>query len=123
MKCQRCGKVNDDQALVCEKCGYHVQEQKINLEIDKIIQTKEDPDVDPKNRSQLYDNPILTLVFGLLSIMLPVFIFSFVAWHMYKKPAKVKLEVFRNFGNALAYVGICVSMFVTVYFVWGLLSK
>ena len=122
MKCMRCGKVNPDNVKQCEKCGYDFKEQLINKQLEKIIKVQDDPDIDPKQKSQLYDNPILTFIFGLLSIMLPIFVFSFLSWHMYKKPAKVKLETLRNFGNVLAYIGICVSMFVTVYLLWGILT-
>ena len=97
-KCLRCGYNNKDEALKCEKCEFSFEEQAVLEKLKKYTQ-RDDPIVDSKDKASLIDNPILTFIFGILSLMLPIFIFSFLAWHMKKKPSKTKLVPFRNIGN------------------------
>lgn len=118
MKCLRCGKIHPDDVKVCKECGFSFEAFKQY----KKVKEKEDPEIDPKQKAALIDNPLLTFIFGLLSVMLPIYIFSFLTFYMYKKPSKVKLETLRNFGNVLAYIGIAISIFMTVYLIWGLLD-
>lgn len=120
IKCIRCGKENDDKNEVCSNCGYSFKEQKVEETYRKLL--KEDPVVPDEEKSGLIDSPILTFIFGILSMLLPIFVFSFLAWYNYKKPSKVKLEPFRNIGNIFAYIGAAISIFLLVYIVWGLFA-
>lgn len=119
-KCLRCGHINKDDALECEKCQFSFKEQAVLEELKKYT-TKEDPIVAEKNKSSLIDNPVLTFIFGILSIMLPFFLFSFLTWYMKKKPSKTKLIPFRNIGNVFAYIGFVLSIIIVGYFIWNLI--
>lgn len=121
IRCIRCGMENDDKNEVCGNCGYSFKEQKVEEEYRKLL--REDPSVTEEERSGLVDSPILTFVFGLLSMLLPILVFSFLAWYNYKKPSKVKLEPLRNLGNIFAYIGAALSIFLLVYIVWGLIAS
>ncbi|HHU21292.1 MAG TPA: hypothetical protein GXZ51_02475 [Acholeplasma sp.] len=121
IRCIRCGMENDDKNEVCGNCGYSFKEQKVEEEYRKLL--REDPSVPEEERSGLVDSPILTFVFGLLSMLLPILVFSFLAWYNYKKPSKVKLEPLRNLGNIFAYIGAALSIFLLVYIVWGLIAS
>lgn len=120
-KCLRCGHMNNDIALKCEKCQFSFEEQAVYEKLKKLV-PKDDPIVDLKNKSSLIDNPILTFIFGILSIMLPIFVFSFVAWYMKKKPSKAKLVAFRNIGNIFAYVGFVLSVALVGFFIWNFIK-
>ena len=112
MKCIRCGKESSDDALVCDECGFNFKDHEMYL---KYIKVKEDDKVVIGKESDLIDNPIMTFVFGLLSIMLPFFLFSFIAFRFFKKPTKAKLIPLKNVGIVMAYIGIALSIFVLIY--------
>lgn len=120
-KCLRCGHINKDQAVKCVNCQFSFEEQAVYERLKKIAE-KDDPIVDLKNKSSLIDNPVLTFIFGILSIMLPIFIFSFAAWYMKKKPSKAKLEPFRNIGNVFGYVGFVLSVALVGYLFYNFFS-
>ena len=112
IKCQRCGKVyEDDNIEVCEECGYNFAEGK---RLAKILDSTPDPEVDETKQSDLFDYPILGFVFGLLSLILPIFIFSILAIKLSKKPAKTSLVPF----SKLAYIMGIVGLFVSVVFIF-----
>lgn len=111
MKCIRCGKESSADAIACEECGFNFKDHDTYL---KYMKPAEDGHVTPGKESDLIDNPVLTFVFGILSMMLPIFIFSFIAFKFSKRPAKAKLIPLRNVGTILAYSGIGVSIFVVL---------
>jgi len=134
MKCLRCGKELPDGAAVCDECGFNFKEDEL---ITKIISEKADPVVSEKNKSILIDNPVLTFIFGILSVFGMIFFFlypGFVVLYFVldlvligltmlfsKKPAKVKLEPTRNVGVGMAYVALALTVFKAVYFIIGTL--
>ncbi|MGI6710963.1 MAG: hypothetical protein ACOX4W_05920 [Bacilli bacterium] len=118
MKCLRCGKESLDDAIVCEECGFNFKEHEMYL---KYIKPKEDDKVEKGKESDLIDNPILTFVFGLLSMMIPIFLFSFLAFRFYKKPSKAKLIPLKNVGNIMAYIGVGLSIFIIIYAIISIL--
>ena len=134
MKCLRCGKELPEGTAVCDECGFNFKEDEL---ITKIISEKADPVVSEKNRSILIDNPVLTFIFGILSVFGMIFFFlypGFVVLYFVldlvligltmlfsKKPAKVKLEPTRNVGVGMAYVALALTVFKAVYFIIGTL--
>lgn len=107
MKCLRCGKEYKDNSIeVCKECGYDFTEGK---RIGKILDNKKDPDV-PKNReTDLIDYPILSFVFSILGLIIPLLIFSLLAISFSKKPSKANLIPFSNLGYVFGIIGIAVS--------------
>lgn len=120
-KCLRCGFINKDDVLKCEKCQFSFEEQAVYEKLKKLV-PKDDPIVEPKDKVSLIDNPILTFVFGVLSIMVPIFVFSFLAWHMKKQPSKTKLLPFRNIGNVFGYIGFVLSVVFIGYLIFSVLK-
>ena len=107
MKCERCGKVYDEPVSICTDCGYDFDEAP---RLKKLFKVKPEPKA--QIESDLFDNPVFTFIFGLLSLLLPVYLFSILAIKMSKKPARVSLEPFRNLGKVFGYLGILVSTVV-----------
>ncbi len=134
MKCLRCGKELPEGTVVCDGCGFNFEE---DGKIKKIISEKADPVVPEKTKSILIDNPILTFIFGILSVFGMIFFFlypGFVVLYFAsdliligltmlfsKRPAKVKLEPTRNVGVGMAYVALALTIFKAVYFIIGTL--
>lgn len=118
-KCVRCGKNVDDDAQVCE-CGFDFHRYEIEK---KYLSPKEDPVVPKGEESSLIDNPILTFIFGILSMALPIFVFSLLAFRFASKPSKVKLEKFQKIGNVFAYIGVGLTLFIWSYILIGLIWK
>ena len=88
MKCRRCGKEIESDLGVCENCGYDYYEDK---KLQKIF------------------------IFGLISLILPIYIFSFLAIKLSKKPSKANLLPFKNLGKVFGIFGIFVSTFLLFY--------
>ncbi len=134
MKCLRCGKELPEGTAVCDECGFNFEE---DGKITKIISEKADPAVSEKTKSILIDNPVLTFIFGILSIfgmlffvLYPGFVVLYFGLDLVltgltmlfsKKPAKVKLEPTRNVGVGMAYVALALTIFKAVYFIIGTL--
>lgn len=132
MKCIRCGKEVPDDTIICNECGFDFDEYYNNR---NIITVEEDPIVPEDQKSSLVDNPILTFIFGLLSIpMTFIFIVSstiviiylvgvvllvFLTLFMSRKPCKVKLKPVRNVGKWMAYFSISLIVFKVVYDIIG----
>ena len=132
MKCIRCGKEVPDDTIICNECGFDFDEYYNNR---SIITVEEDPIVPENQKSSLVDNPILTFIFGLLSIpMTFIFIVSstiviiylvgvillvFLTLFMSRKPCKVKLKPVRNVGKWMAYFSINLIVFKVVYDIIG----
>jgi len=110
MKCRRCGKEIESDLGVCENCGYDYYEDKKLQKIFKV--KKENVNV---TSTDLIDYPILTFIFGLISLILPIYIFSFLAIKLSKKPSKANLLPFKNLGKVFGIFGIFVSTFLLFY--------
>ena len=107
MKCKRCGKdFKNITVEVCDECGYDFTE---DVRIGKILDNKPDPEIDEKNKTDLVDYPILSFIFGILGLIIPIFILSILAINLSKKPAKVKYVPFSNLGNIFGILGIVTS--------------
>ena len=107
MKCKRCGKdFKNITVEVCDECGYDFTE---DVRIGKILDNKQDPEVDEKNKTDLVDYPILSFVFAILGLLIPFFILSIIAIKLSKKPSKVKYVPFSNLGNIFGILGIVMS--------------
>lgn len=123
MKCLRCGKEVNDDIKYCENCGFDVQSQK-NYQ---VVYQESDPVVEKNKKMGLIDFPILTFLFGLLSIMnsfllalggkpiVIMFVISFAllfgfCFYFSTKPCKVKLKPFREVGIILAFIGLFITL-------------
>lgn len=113
MKCARCGKVYDKPISICKDCGYDFDEARV---IKKKLKIKQEPL--HVSDSDLFDNPIFTFVFGLISLIIPIFVFSILAIKFSKRPAKVNLEPFSNLGKIFGYIGYGVSSIFVIYFLF-----
>jgi ribosomal protein L37E len=105
MKCERCGKVFQEAVEVCDNCGLDFD---TNRKIKKTLSIKKEP-IKYNTTSDLVDYPILTFITGLLSLIIPLYIFSFIAIRLSKKPSKVSLIPFANLGKVFGYFGFLVS--------------
>lgn len=116
MKCKRCGKEFKEYVEVCDECGYNFIDDK---KIGKILDQKRDPSVSDNNKYDLIDFPILAFIFGLIGLIIPVFICSVLAMKFSKKPAKASLEPCSKLGYVFGIVGIVVSvLFVTMILIY-----
>lgn len=110
MKCLRCGKeFKDEYRLVCDECGYDFEEGK---RLSKKYDAKKDPEVPNHKKTDLIDYPILSFIFSLLGLIIPLAIFSILAMRLSKKPAKANLVPFSNLGYVFGVVGIGISVLV-----------
>lgn len=107
MKCVRCGKVFKENVEVCDQCGYEFSEGE---RIKKILDEKKDPEVPLHEQTNLIDYPILSFVFSILGLLIPIFIFSILAMKLGKKPARVKYQPFANVGYIFGILGIAISI-------------
>lgn len=112
-KCKRCGKeFKDDLIEICDECGYNFDYDK---KISKVLDEKNDPDIDDKHKSDLVDYPILSFIFGIIGLIVPLYLFSVLAILLSKKKAKIKLIPFANVGRIFGFLGIFVSTIIIVY--------
>ena len=128
MKCLRCGKIVSDAEKICPVCGFDLEAQK-NY---KKISVEVDNDVDDKTKIILIDNPILTFIFGLISLMLALtiavdpgltffFILLFVltfslCFFFSTRPTRVKLKPVRTFGLVMGYIGLGLTLYRLILF-------
>ncbi len=116
MKCKRCGKEFNENVEICDECGYNFVEDK---KIGKILDQKRDPSIPEHNKYDLIDFPILSFIFGLIGLIIPVFICSVLAMKFSKKPAKVSLVPCSKLGYIFGIVGIAISfLFVTMILIY-----
>lgn len=109
MKCKRCGKVFNENVEVCDECGYNFLEGE---KASKLLDEKKDPTTTEHNKYDLIDFPILSFVFSVLGLIIPVFVLSFLAIHLSKKPAKASLVPFSKVGFVFGILGLVVSLLV-----------
>ena len=117
MKCLRCGKeFKDKNREFCDECGYDFNEGK---SLNKILNEKQDPDVPLNKQTDLIDYPILSFVFSILGLMIPVLVFSLLAIKLSKKPSKAKLIPFANVGYVFGILGIGIStLVILILIIW-----
>ncbi len=115
MKCERCGKDFQEKSFeVCDNCGYDVSE---GLRIKKALHEKIDDG--QRHKTDLIDFPILSFIFGIVGMLLPIVIFSVLAIVFGKKPAKSNLIPLSHIGEVFGYLGLAVSVvFVFCFFLW-----
>lgn len=107
MKCLRCGKEYEDNTIeVCKECGYDFKEGE---RVNKILNTKEDPYVPENKQTDLFDYPILSFVFSILGLIVPVMVLSVIAIILSKKPAKANLIPVANVGFVFGILGVAIS--------------
>lgn len=109
-KCGKCGKLVEDDLSLCDNCGYDLSTQK--EENTKLIK------VTPQHPTDLFDYPILSFVFGIFSLIFPIYIFSLLAIKLSKKPYKPSLEPMSKLGNIFGYLGILVSTLFIGYIIY-----
>ena len=126
MKCLRCGKEVEEGTKYCNNCGFDVESQKDY----RIVYKEVDPEVEKSKKTNLIDSPVLTFIFGILSMInalliagskpIPIFylltfiiIFS-VCFYLSTKKAKVKLRPFREVGVVLAFIALALVLIVVV---------
>lgn len=115
MKCLRCGKeFKDANRKFCDECGYNFKE---GARINNILNAKKDPNVPDNKKTDLIDYPILSFIFGIIGIILPIGIFSGLSIYLSKKPAKSSLIPFANVGYVFGIVGIGLSVLFAVVIV------
>lgn len=127
MKCLRCGKQFNDDVKVCDECGFDFEEFK---KYKKIV-VENDDDLDGKQKVILTDNPILTFIFGLVSLMIGLTIFVFglpisffmilgfvatfsMAFYFSVKPCRIKLKPVRNFGIVMGFIGLAFTLYQSI---------
>lgn len=128
MKCIRCGKIVSDDTKVCPNCAYDFKE----ITKRKTVIVEVDEETDKAGKVMRIDNPILTFIFGILSLLfgltllanrLPIplivvllFFASFMAsFYFSTKPCKVSMKPVRNMGIVLAFIGFALSAYSLIY--------
>ena len=117
MKCLRCGKeFKDKKREFCDECGYDFNEGK---RLNKILNEKQDPDVPLHKQTDLIDYPILSFVFSILGLMIPIALFSILAIRFSKKPSKANLIPLANVGYVFGILGIAISsLVILIIIIW-----
>lgn len=132
MRCIRCGKEVPEGTKICEECGFDFTEHE---EFRKYFQQLEDPDVPESQKSSLIDNPVLTFIFGIITVILTflfitnaqfviiyfvgIIILSYFTLRLSTKPTKVKLIPLRNVGKWFVYFSISIIIFKIIYDLLG----
>ncbi|MDD3999531.1 MAG: hypothetical protein PHX62_01375 [Bacilli bacterium] len=135
-KCTRCGTMVPDNTKICDKCAFDFDEYEKYYH---LYEVKEDPVVPEGQRTNLTDFPILTFIFGIISLILSsLFLFTpgitvlyiigvviavFITYILAIKPSKIKLVPFQVIGKWMANVAISVMIFKIVYVLFGLILQ
>lgn len=122
MKCLRCGTEVKEGTKYCDKCGFDVEKQKEY----QIIYKEVDPELENGKKTNLIDFPVLTFIFGILSMINAILLMStrpiavifiisffiiFVSCFIFStKKAKVKLRPFREVGIIIAFVALALVL-------------
>lgn len=110
MKCLRCGKeFKDENREFCDECGYDFEEGK---RLNKMLNEKQDPNIASHKQSDLIDYPILSFVFSILGLIIPLMVLSIIAIKLSKKPSKANLIPFANLGYVFGILGVGISVLV-----------
>lgn len=137
MRCIRCGTIFEEKENECPNCGMLTSEIKKY----KKHTVETDSKLDDKHKIVLVDNPVLTFIFGLLSLMLGIinclygvnnymvylYVILFVivfslAFIFSMKDTKVNLKPIRTFGIILAYGGLALTLYGLIMFLLGFLN-
>ncbi|MCK9536486.1 MAG: hypothetical protein M0R05_02670 [Bacilli bacterium] len=134
MKCLRCGQEIPNKTVICDNCGFNFEEHKL---YEKYLKRSVDPEVPDEHKASLIDNPVLTLIFGALSVLfsflfitastitiiyLILLILSvFLTFYLSSKPSKTKLRPLRNIGIGMVYFAVGLVIFKIVYQLLGVL--
>lgn len=127
MKCLRCGKDAQEGIKYCENCGFDLEKQKEY----KTIYKEKDPIVEKNQKTNLIDAPVLTFVFGIISIMCSLVIASqgkplpilfliiygicfSTCFILSTKKAKVKLKPFREVGVVIAFISLAIVLITLI---------
>lgn len=110
-KCVNCGNVVEDDISICEQCGFDLTIKKQKEE--KSIKVKTDIPTD------LIDYPILSFIFGIIALIIPIFIFSFIAIKFSQRPCKPSFEPVANLGRIFGYLGF----FISIIFIGFIISR
>jgi membrane-bound ClpP family serine protease len=135
-KCIRCGKNLPSEVKICDNCSFDFQEYEAYQKAFAPYVEKEDPVVPESQRSSLIDNPIITFILGIVSLLfmflflftpkivvlylIGVILFVILTYIMATFPSKVKLVHFQNIGRWMANIAISVTIFKIVYVVLGM---
>ncbi len=114
MKCERCGKVFKEHVDICDNCGFDFEEdrilkKKLNLKYDESLYS---------NNTDLIDYPILTFILGILSMIIPIFLFSIIALILAKKESNSNYIPAKNIGKVLAILGLFASVAALLYIIF-----
>lgn len=108
MKCERCGKDFGNEIVeVCDECGYNFEEGK---RIKKELHERPEKIVSEDKETDLIDYPILSFVFGIIGLIIPLIVFSLLAIWLGRKPAKIRLTPFSNLGFVFGIIGVGISI-------------
>jgi len=137
MRCIRCGNNFDEKEINCPNCGMETSEIKKYQKVSVLA----DKPVDRKEKIILIDNPILTFIFGIISLLLgvmnclysvmnnPAFIFilffvvSFTLAYIYSmKETRLKLKPVRTVGLIMAYIGLFLTLYGLIMFLLRFLN-
>ncbi|HHU55703.1 MAG TPA: zinc-ribbon domain-containing protein [Acholeplasmataceae bacterium] len=99
--CKHCGNVVDDDVLICIHCGFEIPEEE--KEKPKLIK------VETQSTTDLIDFPILSFALGILSLIIPIYLFSILAIKLSKRPAKPSFIPLSKLGNIFGYIGLFIS--------------
>lgn len=126
MKCLRCGKEVEEGTKYCDNCGFDVESQKDY----RIVYKEVDPEVEKSKKTNLIDSPVLTFIFGILSMInalliagskpIPIFyILTFIilfgtCFYLSTRKAKVKLRPFREVGIVIAFIALALVLIIVV---------
>lgn len=119
MKCLRCGKeFKDETREFCDECGYDFKEGE---RINKVLNQKSDPNVASYKQTDLIDYPILSFIFSILGLIIPLMVLSLIAIKLSKKPSKANLIPFANLGYVFGILGVGISSLVILVLILKLL--
>jgi hypothetical protein len=133
-KCVRCGNMVPDDVNICDNCAFDFDEYE---KYRKFFEVKEDPVVPKEQKSSLVDNPVITFIFGIVSLffmalvlfnqgvvilyVIGVVVSAVLTYVMSVKPSKVKLLPFQNIGRWMANIAFSVTIFKIVYVLIGII--
>jgi len=133
-KCVRCGNMVPDDVKICDNCAFNFEEYEA---YQKVFEVKEDPVVPNEQKSSLVDNPVITFIFGIISLVfmilvffnpgviilyvIGVFVFVVLTYIMAVKPSKVRLLPLQTVGRWMANIAFSITIFKIVYVLIGMI--
>ncbi|NLD26956.1 MAG: hypothetical protein GX661_06315 [Acholeplasmataceae bacterium] len=133
-KCVRCGNMVPHDVKICDNCAFNFEEYEA---YQKVFEVKEDPVVPNEQKSSLVDNPVITFIFGIISLVfmilvffnpgviilyvIGVFVFVVLTYIMAVKPSKVRLLPLQTVGRWMANIAFSITIFKIVYVLIGMI--